>query len=118
MDSMSTEELMDLSREHSQLSIEKNSSKKEKRSFRIFTGLALALVIVVVLVGDISAYSDEVLIHPVRMPITSNPGNNGLKYENVSFLSRVDHIHLSGWFIPSLSPSDRTIIIAHGHATN
>jgi len=115
---MSTEELMDLSREHSQLSIEKNSSKKEKRSFRIFTGLALALVIVVVLVGDISAYSDEVLIHPVRMPITSNPGNYGLKYENVSFLSRVDHIHLSGWFIPSLSPSDRTIIIAHGHATN
>jgi len=84
----------------------------------MLTGIAVILVVLVILVGLISAYSDEVLIRPVRMPITSNPGNYGLRYQNVLFLSRGDHIHLSGWFIPALSASDRTIIIAHGHAGN
>jgi fermentation-respiration switch protein FrsA (DUF1100 family) len=84
----------------------------------VLTGFAVILVVLVLLVGLISAYSDELLIRPVRMPITSNPGNYGLRYQNVLFLSRGDHIHLSGWFIPALSTSDRTIIIAHGHAGN
>lgn len=115
---MSTEEIVDLNYEHSQSTVERASRKKKKRGLRVLIGLAIALIIVVILVGAVSAYSDEVLIHPVRMPVTTNPGKYGLRYQNVSFLSRVDHIHLSGWFIPSLSPSDRTIIMAHGHAAN
>jgi len=115
---MSTEELVDLNHQRSQPSVEKNNRTKKKTIFRVITGLAVILVILVILVGVISAYSDEVLTHPVRMPVTSNPGNYGLRYENVSFLSRIDHIHLSGWFIPSLSPSNRTVIIAHGNAAN
>jgi dipeptidyl aminopeptidase/acylaminoacyl peptidase len=115
---MNTEELVDRSSKYSLPSIEKHTSKEKKRRFRVLTGLALSLIIVVILVGAISAYSDEVLTHPMRIPITSNPADYGLSYQNVSFLSRVDHIRLSGWFIPAFSPSNRTIIFAHGHATN
>jgi fermentation-respiration switch protein FrsA (DUF1100 family) len=115
---VSAEELVDLNNEHAQPSVEKANSKKKKRGCRVLIGLSIALIVVIILVGAVSAYSDEVLIHPVRIPITTNPGNYGLKYQNVSFFSRVDHIHLSGWFIPALSHSDRTIIIAHGHAGN
>ncbi len=115
---MGTEKLVDLNYEHSQPSIEKASRKKKKRGLRVLIGLTIALIIVVILVGTVSAYSDEVLIHPARMPVTTNPGKYGLRYQNVSFLSRVDHIQLSGWFIPALSLSDRTIIMAHGHAAN
>jgi fermentation-respiration switch protein FrsA (DUF1100 family) len=115
---MSLEELVDLNHESSQPSLKKINRTKKKNIFRVLTGFAVILVVLVLLVGLISAYSDELLIHPVRMPITSNPGNYGLRYQNVLFLSRGDHIHLSGWFIPALSASDRTIIIAHGHAGN
>jgi len=115
---MNTEEVVDRGCEYSQPSIEKHTSKEKKRRFRVLTGLALSLIIVVILVGAISAYSDEVLTHPMRIPITSNPADYGLSYQNVSFLSHVDHIRLRGWFIPALSPSNRTIIIAHGHAAN
>jgi uncharacterized protein len=118
METMSLEELVDLNHESSQPSLKKINRTKKKTIFRVLTGFAVILVVLVLLVGLISAYSDELLIRPVRMPITSNPGNYGLRYQNVLFLSRGDHIHLSGWFIPALSTSDRTIIIAHGHADN
>jgi fermentation-respiration switch protein FrsA (DUF1100 family) len=115
---VSAEELVDLNSEHSQLGVEKKNLPKIKTASRIFKVFAVILAILLALVVAISAYSDEVLVHPTRMPITTNPGNYGLRYQNVSFLSRVDHMHLRGWFIPALSYSDRTIIVAHGHAGN
>ena len=115
---MSAEELVNLNSEHSQLGVEKKNFTKIKTASPIFKVFTVIIVILVVLVVAISAYSDEVLVHPSRMPITTNPGNYGLRYQNVSFLSRVDHMHLRGWFVPALSHSDRTIIVAHGHAAN
>jgi fermentation-respiration switch protein FrsA (DUF1100 family) len=118
MDPVSTKELVDFNNEHSQPDGKKSNRTKKNIIFRVISGFSILLVILVVLVVAISAYSDEVLIRPVRMPITANPGNYGLKYQNVSFPSRIDPIRLSGWFIPALSHSDRTIVIAHGHAAN
>ena len=111
---MNTEELVDIIH----LNIDKDKPTKKKKVFRVLTTFAVTLVILAILVGAISAYCDEILTHPERIPITTNPGHYGLKYENVSFPSRIDHIRLSGWFIPAISSSNRTIIFAHGHAAN
>jgi fermentation-respiration switch protein FrsA (DUF1100 family) len=118
MDSMGTKELVNLNHQRSLPSVEKD--KRTNRNFisRVLTTFAVILVVLAIVVVAISAYSDEILTHPERTPITTNPGHYGLKYENVSFPSRIDHIRMSGWFIPALSPSNRTIIIAHGHTAN
>ncbi|MDR2000562.1 MAG: alpha/beta hydrolase [Zoogloeaceae bacterium] len=51
-----------------------------------------------------------------------NPGQNGLKYEDVRFASR-DGTQLSGWFVPAADVSDPrrvkgTVIHVHGNAEN
>jgi alpha-beta hydrolase superfamily lysophospholipase len=43
------------------------------------------------------------------------PSSVGVRYENVSFQSRVDHIRLSGWYMPAKG-SQRTVVIVHGYA--
>jgi pimeloyl-ACP methyl ester carboxylesterase len=111
-------ELVDSTHHRSLPNTARDKPTKGKTLFRVFTIFSVILVILAILVGAISAYSDEVLTHPERIPITTNPGHYGLIYENVSFPSHIDHIRLSGWFIPALSPNNRTIIIAHGHVAN
>ena len=115
---MSAEELVDLNSKHPQLGVEKKNLTRIKSVFLILKSFTIIIVILAILVAIISAYTDEILVHPVRMPITTNPRNYGLRYQNVSFLSRVDHTHLRGWFIPALFHSNRTVIFAHGHAAN
>ena len=115
---MNTKDLVDLSHQHSQLSVDKNKYTKKEFVFHVLTTFAVILVILAILVVALSACLDEILTHLDRRPITTNPGHYGLKYENVSFLSRIDHIRLNGWFIPALSPSNRTIIFAHGIGAN
>lgn len=92
---------------------------KGKRYVRraLFLSFIATFLLALVVIG-IAADTDEALTHPARVPLTTNPANYGLRYQNVSFFSRIDHIPLKGWFMPAASPSDRTIIFAHGHATN
>jgi len=57
------------------------------------------------------------------VPITRTPATCGLKYRDVTFYSRVDHVRLRGWFIPGVLPngkltSQRTVIMVHGTNSN
>lgn len=56
-------------------------------------------------------------------PITKTPGDEGLQYRAVSFLSRQDRLLLKAWLIPGVLPGgkltvERTIIVVHGRDQN
>lgn len=81
------------------------------RRLLLILAVALAAILVAGYFG-ISAYAADKLSRPERFALTSNPGQYGLKFEDVTFNSTVDNIQLSGWYIDS--PGDKVIIMMHG----
>ena len=71
----------------------------------------------------ISSYIAEELVYETPKPIAKTPASLGLRFANVSFPSRDDHISLKGWLIPGVLPDgrltvDRVIVVVHGTRTN
>jgi fermentation-respiration switch protein FrsA (DUF1100 family) len=71
----------------------------------------------------ISSYIAEELVYETPKPIAKTPASLGLRFANVSFPSRNDHISLKGWLIPGVLPDgrltvDRIIVVVHGTRTN
>src|SRR5438270_9761753 len=71
----------------------------------------------------LSLYIATRLVYVPQKPLYSTPAAFGLKYQNVTFPSREDHIQLRGWLIPGVLPDggltvQRTIIVVHGTRTN
>jgi len=78
---------------------------------------AAALVLTAVTLG-LGYYGAGILIHPPAMsPMTFFPDRYGVAYEKISFLSP-DGLRLSGWFVPSPSGRDKTLLICHGWGDN
>ena len=75
-------------------------------------GLALILVVVIAILG-ISGFLGYSMTKVERVPIEENPALLGLKYEDVSFLSRDDELTLRGWYLPAQN-SEQVIIMVHG----
>lgn len=65
----------------------------------------------------IAGYIGWQLTHPQRRPIDTTPSAWGMKYENISFTSRIDNIPLQGWMVAA-PENRRTVIIAHGYGRN
>jgi Prolyl oligopeptidase family. len=68
----------------------------------------------------ISIYVGWSLTHPAHNKIVETPVKYDLKYENVSFNSKLDAVDLKGWWIPaqknnSITNSGKTVIFAHGY---
>ncbi len=73
--------------------------------------------------AGMSVYVANNLIYAPQVVPTSTPAAYGLKFQDVSFVSRTDHVGLQGWFIPGVGPKGaltdtRTIIVVHGMRTN
>lgn len=73
--------------------------------------------------AGVSAYAATNLVYAPQVVPTTTPSSYGLKYQDVSFVSRTDHVGLQGWFIPGVGPKGaltdaRTIIVVHGMRTN
>ncbi len=94
------------------------------RNWRIFV---VALLIISGLLTSaytaLSLYIATRLVYVVQKPLYSTPAAFGLKYQNITFPSREDHIQLRGWLIPGVLPGgtltvQRTIIVVHGTRTN
>jgi fermentation-respiration switch protein FrsA (DUF1100 family) len=84
--------------------------------------LALSGLLTLAYVG-ISSYIAEELVYETPKAIVKTPASLGLRFANVSFPSRDDHIRLKGWLIPGTLPDgrltvDRTIVVVHGLRTN
>ena len=52
------------------------------------------------------------LTHRTRKHLSSNPGQFGLRYEDVTFPARGEDITLRGWWIPGAG--QQTVILVHG----
>ncbi len=77
----------------------------------IALGLAFALAV--------SIYASYWLTQTEREPVYDHPSNHGIAYEEVSFPSRYDRVHLHGWYLPSASDSRCVIMIqGEGHHRN
>lgn len=76
--------------------------------------LLIALIgVIVIAFLSISVFLGSSMTKVERIPIEENPSQLGLKYENVTFVSRTDDITLCGWFLPA-PDSERVIIMVHG----
>ncbi|KZL91672.1 alpha/beta hydrolase [Clostridium magnum] len=81
--------------------------------------LGLVFLSFVTTVG-ISIYVGWSLTHPEHNKIVETPVKYDLKYEDISFNSKLDAVDLKGWWIPSqknsiLTNSNKTVIFAHGY---
>lgn len=82
---------------------------------RIVAGV---LVLVAVIALGYPAAVPYTLTHPVHKPLKDDPASYGLNPESISFPSAQDGLLLKGWYFASPTPSDRTIVMAHGYAGN
>jgi len=62
-----------------------------------------------------SSYVANALMDIPRLPVNGSPGDVGLDYEDISFLSRDDNIELRGWYVGGGEPC--VIIVNGGHQT-
>jgi len=82
----------------------------------LFAAAVLALLAAVTLF--LGYYGAGMLLYPPAMsPMTIFPERYGVPYEKVSFRSS-DGLTLSGWFVPSPSGGDKTLLVCHGWGDN
>jgi pimeloyl-ACP methyl ester carboxylesterase len=84
-------------------------------------GVIAALLIAVYL--GICAYMALTVTKPERVAFTSFPEQFGLRYESVSFPSRVDQIRLEGWYLlpaptSASSSAKRPVVVVHGRSSD
>ncbi len=93
-------------------------SRQRRLLTRWIIAILIILVVLVLASGILSFIVGWKATHPSRIPIKYTPAKYGLKYRNVSFTSRVDHVRLSGWLIPAAKPTDKIIVESHGYHGN
>lgn len=75
------------------------------------TMIFLLILIAYLAVGAVAAFTlTRVGEHP---QYTDDPGIFGVKYEAVTFPSRVDRLNIAGWYLPTPGAT-RAIILVHG----
>ncbi|MBK8575310.1 MAG: alpha/beta hydrolase [Elusimicrobia bacterium] len=79
--------------------------------------LFLILFFVVGGVTYLAWRSSNLVLTGARGPLTSTPRTFGLTYTEENFLT-TDGVSLRGWFLPSSSPSDTSVVICHGWGGN
>jgi uncharacterized protein len=74
----------------------------------LITGIVIVFLALAYLVlSYFIAYS---AVHQNRQPVPKNPGDYGLKFENISFMS-ADSVKIKGWLIPG--ELNKVIVITH-----
>jgi pimeloyl-ACP methyl ester carboxylesterase len=71
----------------------------------------IAVLVLFLLFFVIISTLSNLVLYPPRQPLSRNPGDYDLPFEEVSFLSS-DHLTLKGWWIPC-GVSDRAVILLH-----
>jgi pimeloyl-ACP methyl ester carboxylesterase len=79
---------------------------------------AISLLLLAAAVVGICWWGSGVVMHPPAMsPMWVFPEQFGLAYEKIAFKTR-DGLELKGWFIPSPTGDERTLIMCHGWGDN
>ncbi len=79
-----------------------------------FTTFSITLPLLVLLLNLVQRQLD-ILVTPIRMPLTQTPQDIGLPFEDATLTTR-DGLHLVAWYIPGSRPE--AIILVHGLNTN
>jgi fermentation-respiration switch protein FrsA (DUF1100 family) len=77
----------------------------------------IGLAVVVVLTLALSFYGSLEIVRIPLLAVPYTPKDFGWAYEDVAFLSE-DGLHLTGWFVPATTATDKTIIVQHGVGSN
>jgi uncharacterized protein len=93
-------------------------TRAPKRGKRWVWAIIIVLLILVLASGVLSFIVGWKATHPSRIPIRYTPAEYALKYQDVSFPSRVDHLKLSGWLIPAAKPTTKIVVESHGYHGN
>lgn len=80
-------------------------------------GWLIALGVVSALILGLSYYGSVETTRIAYLPVPFFPEDFGWAYERVSFKS-FDGLTLTGWFVPADSPSEFTVMVQHGLASN
>jgi pimeloyl-ACP methyl ester carboxylesterase len=103
----------------------KTSSNRRlsQRVRKFITALIVFLGLLPFLYGGVLAYIATQVEFSPPLPITQTPAAFGLRYHDVTFYSRIDHVRLRGWFIPGVLPDGRlsaqhALIMVHGTGSN
>jgi len=90
-----------------------------RRRTLLLAGLLSLLMFLLAGALTLHAYIAWHLGRPVVAPLESNPLLAiGTPYEDVRFTSANGSAELSGWYIPSSRPSDKTVVFSHGYGAN
>jgi uncharacterized protein len=97
--------------------------RKGRRARKLIVALFIGLEVLILCYVGISFFVATQMAYAQPKAITETPAALGLKYRDVSFLSREDHLLLRGWFMPGMLPdgqltTERTIIMVHGLHSN
>jgi uncharacterized protein len=92
------------------------SMNRQPKRRRILVWLiAVVLGVPAIAIGGVSLVVWQCL-HPARFTLRSSPADEGIAYENVTFVSRDGH-SLSGWWAPVAQPRG-TVILCHGYPSD
>jgi uncharacterized protein len=94
-----------------------------QRLRKFIVALIVFLGLLPFLYGGVLAYIATRVEFSPPLPITQTPAAFGLRYHDVTFYSRIDHVRLRGWFIPGVLPDGRlsaqhALIMVHGTGSN
>lgn len=90
--------------------------------------LLLMLVVLALLIAATLILTAHAMLRPPRMTDGKavyllkrlSPGDLQMEYEPIQFSVRDEHtggqLHIAGWWMPNLTPSDRTVVLLHGYA--
>lgn len=91
----------------------KRVSKKKLTLYVIAT-----IFLTFIIITGISLYVGWKLTHPKAQQIIDHPGNYGLSYQDITFLSQDGETKLNGWVIEPAGKVKMNIIFSHGYRKN
>jgi pimeloyl-ACP methyl ester carboxylesterase len=78
----------------------------------------LSVVSLIIVMAAVGWWGSGLILYPMRMSAMSIfPEQFGLPYEKVSFQTQ-DGLTLKGWFLPSQTGDERTLLMCHGWGDN
>ena len=100
-----------------------SSRNRGHRLRKVIMALLMLSGVLIFSYAGILAYVATRVEYSPPLPITKTPAAYGLRYRDVTFYSRIDHLRLRGWFIPGFLPdgrltAQRTLIMVHGTGSN
>ena len=83
---------------------------------RIIKIIVTCFAVIIAIYAGTSVLGAATAMDIPRLPLNGSPASVGLSFQDVAFDSRVDKVHLEGWFIPS--SGDAVLVMINGGFQN